>query len=252
MERERVNQRVQRINLLKIPLDILGEEDLEEVIRTLAEEKKPHQIVLLNFREFMRSRRDQERLRMLQEAALVLPISRSLIRGARFLKRDIPVRKMPFEFVIRLLGVIEKINGTVYLLGEKNRELNISSGNLRDSFPGLLIVGRHQGYLSPEREKDVVMAIKKTTPTLLLAGSGLKGGDRWIYRRQNELGATFSLWCGECFKIFSGKAQRISRKQWESRAHAFATFIKNPVRLFGIFPRIGFGMLLLIYRIRKL
>ena len=252
MEHERVNQRVQRINLLKIPLDILREEDLEEVIRTLAEEKKPHQIVLLNFREFMRSRRDQERLRMLHEAALVLPISRSLIRGARFLKRDLPVRKMPFEFVIRLLGVIEKINGTVYLLGERNRELNISSGNLRDSFPGVLIVGRHQGYLSPEREKDVVMAIKKTTPTLLLAGSGLKGGDRWIYRRQNELGATFSLWCGECFKIFSGKAQRISRKQWESRAHACATLIKNPIRLLGVFPRIGFGMLLLIYRIRKL
>ncbi len=159
---------------------------------------------------------------------------------------------MPFEFVIRLLGVIEKINGTVYLLGEKNRELNISAGNLRDSFPGLLIVGRHQGYLSPEREQNVVMAIKKATPTLLLAGSGLKGGDRWIYRRRDDLGAAFTLWCGECFKIFSGKAQRISRKQWESRAHAFSTLIKNPVRLLGIFPRIGFGMLLLVYRIRKL
>lgn len=251
MDHEKIVKGVERIHLLRIPLDILKEDDLEPVIRELKERKGDNQIILLNFSDFMKSRRDPERQRMLKEAALVLPTSRSLVRGARFLKKGELVRHMPFEFVIRLLGVLEKIHGSVYLLGEKNRDLNISSANLRDSFPGLQIVGRHTGFFSPPG-KGCGAGHKKATPTLLLIGSGLKGRDRWILRRKEALGAAFSLWCGDCFKIFCGKAKRLSRKQWESSSHAAAGLLKNPLRIFFIFPRMAYGFLLLIYRIRKL
>ena len=252
MDHEQKLTGVERINLLKVPLDILREEDMESVIRDLNQQEGPQQIVLLTFSEFMKSRRDPERQRMLKEAALVLPTSGSLIKGARFLKKGDLVRYMPFEFVIRLMGILEPMRGSVYLLGEKNKDLNISSANLRDSFPGVQIVGRHVGFFSSQREKDVVLAIRKTTPTLLLAGSGLKGKDRWILRRKDELGAKFSVWCGECYKIFCGKARRLSRKQWEKGSESVAKVARNPLRLFGIFRRLLFLMLLLIYKIRKL
>lgn len=252
MDHEQKLTGVKRINLLKVPLDILKEEDMEATIRELHQQEGPKQIVLLNFAEFMRSRRDPERQRMLKEAALVIPTSGALLRGARFLKKGELIRYMPFEFVIRLMGILEPMRGSVYLLGEKNKDLNISSANLRASFPGALIVGRHVGYFSSQREKDVVLAIRKTTPALLLGGFGLKGKDRWIFRRKDELGAKFSLWCGECFKIFCGKARRPSRKQWEKGSESMSRIARNPFRIFGIFPRMLYGMLLLIYKIRKL
>ena len=252
MNHEQDAKTVKRIRLLKVPLDILQEEDLEPILRELKNRQKHQQIILLNFYDFMKSRRDLERQRMLEEAALVLPISKSLVKGALFLKKGEPSYHMPFEFVIRLLGALEKTQSSVYILGEKTRDLNISAANLRDSFPGLHIVGRHTGFFPASREKDVVLAIKKTTPTLLLAGSGLKGEERWIFRRKEALGAVFSLWCGECFQIFCGKAKKLSRKQWESRTRAVGKALRNPLRIFLIFPRIAYGILLLIYRLRKL
>ena len=243
---------VRRIHLLKVPLDILKEEDLEAVVKTLARRAEKQQIILLGFRDFMKSRRDPERRRMMKEAALILPTSKALIRGARFLKLGEPVRHMPFEFVIRFLGVLEKMNGTVYILGSRSRELNISSGNLRDSFPGLRIVGRHQGYFLPEREQDIVMAIKKATPALLLAGGGLKGNDLWLLRRKDSFHEGMYLWCRECFDIFCGKAKRLTRAQWDRGLYLIPGFFKNPLRLFGLLPRLYYNLLLLIYRIGKL
>jgi len=252
VDHEKTIQGVERINLLRVPMDILMEEDLERVVRQLIQRDTPNQIVLLTYSEFMKARRDPERQRMLKEATLVLPTSRTLIRGAKFLKRAVPKRYMPFEFVIRLLGVLEMINGSIYILGEKNRDLNISSSNLRDSFPGVQIVGRHHGYLSQTREDDVVKAMQKTTPTLVLMGSGLKGKDRWYLRRKNELGAKFGLYCGECFKIFCGKTKKLSRKQWDSRGRAAMGFIKRPWKLFSLFSHLWFNLVLLVYRLRKL
>ena len=243
---------LERINLMKVPLDILQEDAIEEVVKTLAGDGMRNQIVFLDFIEFMKSRRDPERQRMLKEAALVLPVSQTLLRGSRFLKKGTLHRYMPFEFVIRLMGILEQTGGTVYLLGLKNRDLNISSGNLRDSFPGLRIVGRHAGFFDQEREKDIVMAIQKATPTLLLAGNGLKGKDRWILRRKKDLQPGISLWCGECFNIFCGKAKRISRQKWEKGFYKFPSVLKNPVWILRIFVRIYYLLVLLIYKIRKL
>ncbi len=243
---------VKRVNLLNVPLDIVKDQDLEGVVRAIAGNETKNQIILLNFTEFMRCRRDPERQRMLKEAALVLPTSKALVRGIRFLKRGESVRQMPFEFVIRFLAILENINGSIYILGSKNRELNISSGNLRDSFPGLRIVGRHAGFFDQEIEEDVVMAIQKATPTLLLAGGGLKGKDRWILRRKKNFHPGIYLWCGECFDIFCGKAKRLSRAQWERGLYLIPQFIKNPFKLLQFFVRLYYNLLLLVYRIRKL
>ncbi|MBI9103275.1 MAG: WecB/TagA/CpsF family glycosyltransferase [Spirochaetales bacterium] len=243
---------LERINFMNVPLDILKEDDIEKVIRNLARDGMRNQIVFLDFYEFMKARRDSERQRMLKEAALVLPVSKTLVRGSRFLKKGTLVRYMPFEFVIRLMGVLEQIGGTVYLLGLKNRELNISSGNLRDSFPGLRIVGRHAGFFDQEREKDIVMAIQKATPTLLLAGNGLKGKERWLLRRKKDLHPGITLWCGECFNIFCGKAKRISREKWERGLYKLPSTLKNPLWIFRLFVRLYYNLLLLVYKIRKL
>ena len=91
---------LERINFMNVPLDILKEDDIEKVIRNLARDGMRNQIVFLDFYEFMKARRDSERQRMLKEAALVLPVSKTLVRGSRFLKKGTLVRYMPSSLTI--------------------------------------------------------------------------------------------------------------------------------------------------------
>jgi len=99
----------------------------------------------------------------------------------------------------------ERFSRTVYLLGGRKDEVEKAERNLRDSFRGLRLVGRHAGFYPKSQEKNVLLAIKKATPTFLLVGGGLPGRDLWVLRRKKELTPGIYLWVDDCFELFSGK-----------------------------------------------
>lgn len=232
-----------RITLLGVPIDLINSDNLGMLFQEGAENDSVKQIVLLSFMDFMKARWNSEKRHMLREARLVVPTSMALVRGIRFLERQTPEMVVPFNFVIRLLGELERVGGSLYILGEHGRQLNVATGNLRDSFPGLTIVGRHTGFIPIEREQDVILAIKKAAPTILLVGDGIKNRDRWVFRRRKKLGAKYSIWCGDCFRIFEGKGGRKSGRS----GGGFQVLI-NPVKLILM---ITYGILLLFGRIKK-
>ena len=90
-----VHERVQRISILKVPVDIVAPDDLEVVIQAMYTSGKNHQIILLSLADLMRARRSGEYRTMLAGASLVLPISLPLIKAAKFLKRPLPQRYEP-------------------------------------------------------------------------------------------------------------------------------------------------------------
>ena len=98
---------VKRINFLNVPLDVLHEEDMEETVMSLLNKEGPQQIIFMTLWDVLRARHNGEFRNMIEKAALCLPVSKSLIRGARFLKKDVPVRRQQFSVVIDFLNVID-------------------------------------------------------------------------------------------------------------------------------------------------
>ena len=239
-----------RVAFLKTPIDIVTEENFETIIRDLLSKGGQHQIVLLSFRSLMRARRNQEYGKLVRSASLVIPISKSIISGIKFLKLPTPVRWMPFEFIIRLLGILENNRKSVYFLGAKPSSINAAASNLRASFPGLNIVGRHKGFFSKEVEKNLLLAIRKAGPSLLLVGNGIRGKDKWIYHNLEHLSDGLFLWERDCFDIFAGKKKRIAKETWNKGLEGLRGLFTHPYRFFRLFQYLFFYILLLIYRLR--
>ena len=91
---------VERIDFLNVPLDIVAPEELEQVVLDLLTREGPQHIMLVSIWDVLRARRRGEFRTMVTSAALVLPTSKSLLRGALFLKKNKPVRYNPFTFII--------------------------------------------------------------------------------------------------------------------------------------------------------
>ena len=240
-----------RISIIGVPVDVLPEKDIEETVRNYLDDQGKHQIVFLTLWDLLRARGNSDFARTVREAGLVIPTSKSIQKAARFLKTRVPVRYMPFSFVIRLMGVLEKHGKSVYLVGLRPEALHIASGNLRDSFPGLQIVGRYAGYFTDEREEDVVTAIKKAGPSLVLAGPGVKKGRLWFRKHRKEMPVGLSLWCGECFEIFSGKRDKPAEKSWNRGTYWVRDLIRRPWTILRVFYYSYFLLLLLFYRIKS-
>lgn len=242
---------IQRILLLKVPLDIVPDDQIPRIAREFAESEGHKTIVFLTYAKFMRARRDPDFLAQLNRAALVLPVSKSLEQGNRFLKQTELVRHYPFDFVIHFLGALEEQRRTLYLLGEHHEGIQTIAANMRTSFPGINLVGRHTGHYSRDKEEPILQAIHKATPTVLLVGPGVPGREKWLFRQGADLPVKVSLHSEETFRIMAGRKRRASKASFRKGTYELHRSLANPLRLFRVFSYTWYGMLLLVQRLRK-
>jgi N-acetylglucosaminyldiphosphoundecaprenol N-acetyl-beta-D-mannosaminyltransferase len=241
---------VTRIRVLGVPVDILPEEGLEDLVVRFADGKN-HQIILLSLWDLMRARRSGEFHTMIAGASLVLPISLSITRGARFLRRAEPVRYMPFDFVVKLLAALERRGKSVYILGSTRTSIQKAEVNIKSTFPGLRLVGRYAGRYPKQMEGAIVEAVKKATPSLLLVGTGVPGRERWIPRNLARFNSGIYLWCSDLFEVFAERRSKPSKALFRKGLEWLPFLVRRPWKAYRVFIYLWYNVLLLIARIRK-
>jgi len=240
---------VNRISVLGVPVDILPESQIEDLVSRF-DDGKNHQIVLLSLWDLMRARRSEEFRGMVAGASLVLPISQSIVRGARFLRKPEPVRYMPFDFAVKLLGALERRGRSVYLLGSSRSVIQRAEGNIKSTFPGLRVVGRYTGRYPKQMEGAIIEAVRKATPTLLLVGSGTPGRERWIPRNLSRFGSGIYLWCSDLFEVFAKRRSKPSREFFRKGLEWMPYLVRRPWKAYRVFIFLWYELCLLVARLR--
>jgi len=243
------NENRQRVELLKVPIDIVAPDQLSSIVYDLLKEKKSQNIVLLSLWDLLRARRSGEYRSYIKSAALVIPISKSIISGLKFLTGKKAHRYMPFDFIVSMLTILENREFTCYLLGGRRKVLLKTEQNVRQTFPKLRIVGRFPGYFKRYEESTIIKAIKKSSPSLLLAGKGIRGKEKWIAKNNVVLGEGMRLWCSDIFDVFAERKKHPSRSAFNSGLEWIGYCFQNPFKFFRIFPYIGYKFLLLFYKL---
>jgi N-acetylglucosaminyldiphosphoundecaprenol N-acetyl-beta-D-mannosaminyltransferase len=241
----------ERISFLKVPIDIVRPDQLDRLTYNMLAEGIDQNVILLSLWDLLRARRNSEYRDYVNKAALVIPISKSIIRGIQFLQGKQAVRYMPFDFVIKLLTILEQYEYSSYLLGGRKRILLKIEKNLRETFPALRIVGRYPGGFKTQEEPIIIEAIRKASPSLLLVGKGVRGGEYWISRNSRRLGKGLRLWCSDLFDVFAERKRHPSEKVFELGLEWVGYTMQSPIKLFRIFPFIYYNLLLLIYKLSK-
>jgi N-acetylglucosaminyldiphosphoundecaprenol N-acetyl-beta-D-mannosaminyltransferase len=272
----------ERIKLLKVPLDIVPPEQLPAIIYDLLKpppapvfqpgmprapdsqalqaplvppapaprsDGEGKNIVLLSLWDLLRARRNNEYRAFILKAALVIPISKSMVSGARFLTGKTPYRYMPFNFVVNLLNILEEREYTAYLLGGSTKILKKTEKNIRETFPQLRIIGRFVGSFRRQDEPGILEAIRKAAPHLLLVGKGMRGSELWIARNNLRLSRGLRLWCSDIFDVFSEKKGRPSEAAFEHGFESIGYCFRSPLKFFRFFPYMRYKYLLLVYKI---
>lgn len=236
---------------MKIPLDILREEDLESKILELLQNGKSNQIVLLGFSEYIKARNNGEFRTLLEESSLILPSSTIITRGVKFLYgKESPVF-INYNLVLKILNILEKNGKSIYIIGSNRKTILTSEKNLKDSYPGLHLVGRSSSIYNKNKEDDITLAIKKSSPSLLLAGSGLKGKNYWLYKNKLKFNPGITLWSPDCFEIFSGRKKRPSIKVSKRFFLRMRQTLIRPWRIFFFFPFLSYNINLILYKLFK-
>ena len=242
---------VKRISLLGVPVDICTPENLEDEVLGMLAKPGTKQIVFLSVWDFIKARRKGDFSESINNADLILPISKSILNGARFLKCDIPVRYNPYEAVIQILSILDSHYKTLYLLGSSKQTLAKTEHNIKDTFTSLRVVGRYVGYYPKSVENDIIEAIFKAQPSLVLLSDGIKEKNCWAYRRRNRFSSSIFLYYKDAFGIFSKRIKRVSEKTFNKGHEFWIELVHNPLKVFLVFPYVKYLFSLFSHRFFK-
>lgn len=242
---------LQRIELLGVPVDLCRPEDMEKEILELLATPGTKQIIFLSVWDLLHARKNNDFTECLNQADLILPISKSILNGASFLHIPVPVRYNPFSAIITILSILENHYKSLYLLGGYKKQLQAAESNVHATFPRLQIVGRYIGNYPDSVEKNVVEAIFKASPSLALLSSGIKEKDVWAYRRRNQFSSSIFLYYKDAVGIFSKRIKRVNDAIFDKGLEVIPEVLHNPLKIFLIFPFLWYNLLLVWYRLKR-
>ncbi|MCI5606158.1 MAG: WecB/TagA/CpsF family glycosyltransferase [Treponema sp.] len=242
---------INRINLIGVPVDVCEPENLENEILEILARPGTKQIIFLSIWDLLKARHKGDFADCLKDADLILPVSKSILRGAKFLKKDVPVRYNPFTAVIQIMTIMESHFKSTYLLGSSKKTLKKAERNIHDTFPKLKIIGRYVGYYPKALENDIIQSIFKSEPSLVLLSEGIKEKNCWAYRRRNRFSSSIFLYYKDAFGIFSERIKRVKEKTFDKGNEIFVEVLHNPFKIFLIFPFLWYILILCWYKISK-
>lgn len=242
---------IERISLIGVPVDIISPDNLENELLEILARPGTKQIIFLSIWDLLKARHKGDFADCVKNADLILPISKSILKGAKFLKLNVPVRYNPFEAVIQILSILDSHYKSLYLFGSSEKTLSKTERNIRDTFRNLKIIGRYIGYYPKVVEDNVVQAIFKAQPSLVLLSDGIKEKNCWAYRRRNRFSSSIFLYYKDAFGIFSERVKRVKPKTFNKGNEIFVELLHNPFKIFLLFPYTWYKVVLLWYKIRK-
>lgn len=220
---------MRRVKLFGINIDCTEKEEIYPYLLKISEDSKPHHIVLLDTYLLMRALFNNELKTFINSAALVVPVSKGIRFGLSFLKINFKATYNYFSFIIGLLLYFCEHERFIYILGGKKKNMEKLEKNIKDSFPGIRLVGRYHVQYKKSFEKDLLTAIKKTTPSLVLIGMKPIKQERWIATNINKFNKGIFVGVGEFVNIVSGDIYSYRKKNKEYKINRK---YKNPFRFF--------------------
>lgn len=197
-----------RIDILGIRIDALTlQESVGRIVEYMAS-GTPHQIVTANPEIIMKALDDAEYRGILSQASLVTGDGSGVVWAAQTLRTPLPERVTGIDLLNSVLPRLVEKNYGIYLLGGAPGTVEKAAAQMQQAFPGLVIAGKHHGYLTAEDEKNVIGDIIKSKPHILAIGMGAPRQEKWLAAHLDELGIPVGIGIGGSLDVWAGEVKR--------------------------------------------
>lgn len=174
-----------RYSLLGINVDLLSEEEIFNQVRELSKTDKSQQIILLDSYMLMKAKFDKNLANIINSAALVIPISKGIVSGLKFVCGVKGEYHYHYNLIIRLLTFLTDFNENIYILGgKKEAVIRRVESRIKSSFPGIRLMGTYHFGYKKSFEKDLLTAMKKSAPALILVSNSRPKQELWIAKNK--------------------------------------------------------------------
>lgn len=217
-----------RVTVLGVGFDNMTmEQAVAESVRLMNTEGA-HYVVTPNPEIVETCREDAEAMETVRNADLVFADGIGVIYGAKLLGTPLKGRVPGIELAQKLMPQMAESGKTLFLLGAKPGVADEAARRLADDYPGLKIVGTHDGYF--QEDEPVVKEIRESGADVVFVCLGAPKQEKWMRQNGAATGAHLLLGLGGCLDVFSGHVQRAPKVFQKLGLEWFYRLLKNPSR----------------------
>lgn len=219
-----------RVNILDVCFDkVTMKEAVDTVIRYIDENEK-HTILTANPEIVMKAHHDKEFCKLMNQGDLVVADGIGIIIASKIIKKYLPERVAGYDLIQNIFKKIMTMDKTVYLFGAAPKVAEKAAELMMIKYPGLKIIGSHDGYFDNEEEKLIIKEINELKPDLLLVGLGAPKQEDWWFSHKDELNVKVCIGVGGSFDVMSGKFKRAPKIFIRFGLEWFHRLITQPTR----------------------
>src|SRR6185312_406197 len=177
---------------------------------------RPKLVFAVNGHAIALAAQDEAFRRVFESADVIHADGQAAVFASKLLTgTPIPERSATTDFIHDAAKAAAEHGLRFFLLGATEEANEKAARILRETYPGLQVVGRRHGYFSHLEEDDICDEINLTQPDVIWAGLSLPLEYEFAVRNRNRLKAGWLVTCGGCFNYVSGDYRRAPR--WMQR-----------------------------------
>ena len=220
-----------RIEILGVPVDCVDMAGAVRYAESLLDAQRVHTVLAVNPEKVMRAPEDPMLLRELQAADLLIPDGIGVVLAARLLGLGRLGRVPGAELMPEICARAAATRHSVYLFGAHESVNELAARELLRRFPGLMIAGRHHGYVSDQDMPGVVEDINSSKASILFVALGSPRQELWMGEFRDKLNVAVCQGVGGTFDVIAGRVRRAPDVFIRLNLEWLYRLLSNPRRL---------------------
>ncbi len=168
------------------------------------EERTPHMISAPNAALLVWSCSDKNLRKIYERSHLLTVDSVGVFWAMRILGKPVREAIGTTRFMFRFIEYAANKGYRLYLLGSRETVVEKAAKNLCQEYPGLTIVGWHDGYFDFKQDSNIVDTIRDARPDVLLIGMSSPMKEKFVSKNLHRLNVPVCLGVGGAFDIAAG------------------------------------------------
>ena len=203
---------------------------VEKILERVSQSKKTF-VVTANAEIIMMGQSDDEYMKILNNAALVLPDGAGTVWAGRKLGYEVPERVAGYDLFLNLMTEAAHKKLKVFFFGSAPGVAEEAKQKCEILYPGVSIVGCRDGYFKDEDNLAIVEEINNSGADLLFVALGAPKQEKWLAKFQDILKPPLLMGIGGSFDVVAGKMERAPKWMQDASLEWLFRLYKQPSRL---------------------
>jgi N-acetylglucosaminyldiphosphoundecaprenol N-acetyl-beta-D-mannosaminyltransferase len=167
-----------------------------------------------------------------EQADIIHADGQAAVFASRMTATPIPERSATTDFIHDASKLAAEHGLRFFLLGATEEANAEAARVLRETYPGLQIVGRRHGYFGHADEDEICDEINLTQPDVVWVGLSVPLEYEFAVRNKIRLRAGWLVTCGGCYNFVTGAYKRAPGWMQAIGLEWLFRLVKEPKRLF--------------------